>query len=299
MCYSRGIFMKKRAENAKINKQKITRISSEISKEIHHYADFSNELQRLNMDIYEMSYAILDNKWQKDGLFVPFNRIYYVCSGKADIFCNGKCTTITEGNAYILPADSNYAFKCENNLEKFYFHFNIFSYDNRDIFSSIKECIEIKNCHEEINFLKENWTKDSLLSVLQVKTMLYQTVCKGLLHCGISIGGFEQYSPIVKQTIVYINNNLSSKLKISDIAKHLFLSESYISKRFKKETNHSLKKYINDKILNETALALRHTNMTIKEISDLFGFCDQFHFSRVFSAHYGMPPKTYRRLIIV
>ena len=283
----------------KSKNKKITRIFSPISKEVQHYSQFSNELQRLNMDIYEMSYAILDHNWRKSGLFVPFNRIYFVCSGSADIFCNGNCRTITEGNAYVLPADSHYAFRCDETLEKFYFHFNIYCHDNRDIFSSVKEVIELKNFSEEINFLKKNWKKDSLLSVLEVKTILYKTVCKALKSKGISLGSFNSYSHIVEKTLEYINANLSSKLKVSDIANHLFLSESYISKRFKAEVGQSIKNYINDKVLNEAAISLRHTNKTIKEISDSLGFCDQFYFSRVFSAHYEMPPKTYRELVLV
>jgi len=129
--------------------------------------------------------------------------------------------------------------------------------------------------------------------------MLYNMVCEGLKSKGFVPEALKSYSPTVRHAIGYINENLNAGLKISDIAKHLYLSEGYISKLFRQETGYSLKKYINDKLLNEAALALRHTSMNIKEISASLGFCDQFYFSRVFSSHYGMSPKNYRRLIIV
>lgn len=273
----------------------ITSINSSDCKEVLHNTLFSNELERLKMSIYEMSYAILDQNWHMSNLFVPFSRIYFVCKGSADIFCNGKQTTITPGNAYILPADSNYSFKCDSYLEKFYFHFNIYCQGNFDIFSSVKDIITLENRNEEIKILLDNWDTDDLLPVLQIKSILYKTVCDGLISSNISLDKINPYSDVVKHTFDYINNNLSANIKLDDIASELSFSKSYISKCFKNETGLSVKNYLANKLMIETAISLKHTNMTIKEISDLYGFYDQFYFSKLFTSYYGMPPKKYRQ----
>ena len=56
-------------------------------------------------------------------------------------------------------------------------------------------------------------------------------------------------NPVLSDAIAYINDHLLTMKTVSEIADHLFVSESYLYQLFKKEIHQSPKKYINDKRL--------------------------------------------------
>jgi AraC-like DNA-binding protein len=63
----------------------------------------------------------------------------------------------------------------------------------------------------------------------------------------------------------------------------------------KKYINMALGKYIDDRILAEAERLLLNTNLSIKDISDKLGFCDQFYFCRKFTFYYGVSPIKHRQ----
>ena len=105
---------------------------------------------------------------------------------------------------------------------------------------------------------------------------------------------FVSYSPLVQSAINHINSNLTVNLSVETIAAALFVSPSKLQKKFKAETGVSIGKYIHERIMFTAERKLRQKNMTLKEISESLGFCDQFYFSRCFSQKYGVSPRTFR-----
>ena len=97
---------------------------------------------------------------------------------------------------------------------------------------------------------------------------------------------------IVSEIISYINENITNKILIKDIADKLSLSESRISHIFKQETGLSILKFINKKRLILAKEFIRkgeHLNV----IYGLCGFQDNTSFFRSFKKEYGITPKNY------
>jgi AraC-like DNA-binding protein len=105
----------------------------------------------------------------------------------------------------------------------------------------------------------------------------------------------NEYSPEIKSAIGYISNNLSVGLSISAIAKEISFAPSTLTRRFRKETGMSIGEYIDNLIMFRAERALISTDSSILEISEAFGFCDQFYFSRRFKEKYGASPREYRK----
>lgn len=99
------------------------------------------------------------------------------------------------------------------------------------------------------------------------------------------------------QTVVgaYIQNNLTLQLSGEQIAQALFTSPSHLYKRFKAETGISLGAYQDKLIFYRATLLLAERQLSLKEISQQLGFCDQYYFSRRFKAQIGMTPSSYRK----
>ena len=105
----------------------------------------------------------------------------------------------------------------------------------------------------------------------------------------------KNYSQSVNRALGYIHDNLSVKLRIDDICRNVYSARSTLVKKFSEETGMSIGEYINSEVMTICEQLLCETDLPISEISERFGFCDQFYFSRCFKAKYGETPQKYRK----
>ena len=97
---------------------------------------------------------------------------------------------------------------------------------------------------------------------------------------------------IIREIVSYINENLTGKILIKDIACNLSLSESRISHIFKQETGMSILKFINKKRLI-LAKELIRNGEHLNVVYGLCGFQDNTSFFRAFKKEYNITPKSY------
>ena len=109
----------------------------------------------------------------------------------------------------------------------------------------------------------------------------------------------EQVSPLVQDLMRFMLKNLSSKLKVEDIASQVLLSSSYCNAVFKKEMGMPLMQYLMKIRLEEAKLQLLANEYTLKEISENVGFDDYNLFARAFKKHLGITPLEYRNLFVL
>lgn len=104
-----------------------------------------------------------------------------------------------------------------------------------------------------------------------------------------------EFSPHIRNCIKYINENLSKKIKVSDIAKFCGISADYLSQIFKKEIGENLSSYIVRQKL-EKAKSLLLNGISSKEICLEIGFSSQAYFVTLFKRYYNMTPSDYVKL---
>lgn len=92
----------------------------------------------------------------------------------------------------------------------------------------------------------------------------------------------------------YIQHHLSESITTEEIAKHLFLSRSRLSVKFKQEAGITLNDYILSEKIEEAKRLLRYSGKSMLSISLYLGFSSQSHFSRVFKKYTGMTPNEYK-----
>lgn len=92
----------------------------------------------------------------------------------------------------------------------------------------------------------------------------------------------------------YIQHHLSEPITTEEIAKHLFLSRSRLSVKFKQEAGITLNDYILSEKIEEAKRLLRYSGKSMLSISLYLGFSSQSHFSRVFKKYTGMTPNEYK-----
>lgn len=99
---------------------------------------------------------------------------------------------------------------------------------------------------------------------------------------------------IVNQILNYIYIRLHEKVSLKDISRDLGLSESHLSHEFKEAMGQSIMDYLRQLKVERSKFFLRSTNMSLIEISELLGFYDQSHFTKVFKEYTKQTPRNYR-----
>ena len=94
---------------------------------------------------------------------------------------------------------------------------------------------------------------------------------------------------IVKNAIKFMYENYKLKLSLLDVAE-----QCYISNWLNKYTGKGFFEIINIIRLDKAKELLRTTSYKIQEISEMVGFQDVTHFSRIFKSYVGVSPKEFR-----
>jgi two-component system, response regulator YesN len=99
----------------------------------------------------------------------------------------------------------------------------------------------------------------------------------------------------VEQAKQYIQEYYAdSSISLSSICKYLYVSVSYFSLIFKKETGETFVEFLTKFRLEKAKQLLRGTDYKTYEIAEMAGYSDPHYFSAVFKKQVGVSPKEYR-----
>lgn len=94
-----------------------------------------------------------------------------------------------------------------------------------------------------------------------------------------------------------VHKNYNEKIQLADYASKYYVNASYLSQRFKLETGKSFTAYVLDVRLKKGEELLRETNYAVSQISEMIGYEDQGHFSKLFKKYKGNSPQNYRQYL--
>ncbi len=125
---------------------------------------------------------------------------------------------------------------------------------------------------------------NSSFAILKMCLMLYNNPVKGE----------ATQNALIEKALQYINSNFEKNIKIADICKSLYVSESYLCHTFKKEVNMTVKEYILKQQIIKALYLLENTNASLESIAQDCGFSSHSQFSKRFKSEVKCSPKSYR-----
>jgi signal transduction histidine kinase/AraC-like DNA-binding protein/ActR/RegA family two-component response regulator len=100
---------------------------------------------------------------------------------------------------------------------------------------------------------------------------------------------------LVRKTMAYIHGHYAEPVSRVDLARHVALSEDYLTACFRREMGVTPITYLNRYRVHQARQLLTHTSKSVTEIALEVGFSDSGYFSRVFRREVGVSPEAYRQ----
>lgn len=105
----------------------------------------------------------------------------------------------------------------------------------------------------------------------------------------------KKRSPRLARMMTYIEEHLTERIELADIAENVGISRTYASAVFREEMGMTISEFILKERMLEAKRMLRDTDLTVAAIADKLAFCSQSYFTKNFTEAEGMTPVEYRR----
>ncbi len=138
-------------------------------------------------------------------------------------------------------------------------------------------------------------THKGIESYLTVNMLLTMAMTELLTTRDEDKNTVEKHPAWVTEAAAYIAAHFREPLGIVALADRFFLSPGHFTRQFKKYTGRSPKEYQTLCRVDEAALLLRGTKLSVAEIASRTGFTTQSRMGEIFRRTYGLSPLEYRK----
>ncbi|MCE4051515.1 MULTISPECIES: AraC family transcriptional regulator [Bacillaceae] len=252
-----------------------------------------------------------DNQLHKHSFF----EVCFVVEGEG-FYIDEQCSYPLQGNTIFLSRpEVPHQIKSEQGLSLLYVAFELMESESTEswvnIMNSAKKCapVLLHNSDTETGYL---W-KSLLIQATKHKHEFFEemlvTIAGSLiisilqdfvpdLNKSSQKEEPDQHSDLLTQARLYIHDNLSNCLKLTEVARHLHISGRHLSRVFVSELGMSFSKYVQDERIKKASMLLKKTNLSLKEIAEETGFMNVQYFTRVFTSMMQTSPGRFRSMFI-
>lgn len=150
------------------------------------------------------------------------------------------------------------------------------------------ECNHFGHIYAQVSaFFRQRVLEDRYYEALSI---FYQIVAANSIERKKSGGNFSEE---VKTYLSLHYHNQS--VSIEQLCRDMNISHAKLCRVFKSQAGTTPSQYLTDVRLREACKLLHETEMKIAEIAYSVGFCDPYHFMKVFKQTYGLTPSQFRK----
>ena len=271
-----------------INKSKITSIISVIKNNIYDkdidlkfiFKKKFKKNERVHLHSNKITTDLLDYKYVEDCIRLDKRLVHTVSSGS-------KVNSLK-----VLDKILDLYF-VEEEAYNIRMHQNKLIYYNTLLLVMLKDK-DVSNIYAASLFKRYMKKIESARFDKDIKDIFYDMVMD---YCfAISEFNIKHHSSLVGKVVDHINSNLQDNLSVNEIANRFYVSPTYLSRIFKKETGFSVIEYINKLKIKHSTFLLRDTALPIQDISRIIGINDVNYFCRIFKKYMNQTPTQYRKI---
>lgn len=239
-------------------------------------------------------YVKTDATWRSAPLPTDISRLYFVEAGSGMLLSHEEQMPLRPGHVYLAPCGLACGYYGTDSVTKLFFHLSL-PYHGRDAFEGCGRFLELPFPAEEIRRLTAWYFSEKEEDQLRLRTAILHTVCRFLTAQDYTPPTRAALSRPVEKALDLLRAGVRADTTVRGLAAACYVSPTLLSRRFKEEMGVSLSAYMEGQIMQEAGRLLSQSTLTVGEISERLGFCDQFYFSRRFSVFFGVPPREFRK----
>lgn len=230
--------------------------------------------------------------------------LIYCVEGQGEVRLKETTHVVSADHCFIIPAGMSHSYHSDeqNPWSIYWIHFSGLKSSSYARFAGQVVPIErskTSRISDRVDLFSEIFR--NLDRGFSVETLEYVNLC--LPHLLASFTHLSQFRLIkesgekdpVAQSINFMLEQLTKKLKLDEIATETGLSASHFSRLFQNRTGHSPIDYFIQLKIQRACRLLDNSGWMIADVAREMGFEDQFYFSRVFRKVMGMSPGEYRK----
>ncbi|QGQ99050.1 AraC family transcriptional regulator [Paenibacillus psychroresistens] len=283
-----------------------SKLSQDIEIYLSHYlATISGEQVSFSVHYWGLYPKHLDNPVHKHSCY----EVCYVISGEGSYIEEEIEYPLSTGTLFLSRPHLWHQIRSEQGLALAFVAFEVMAAST--VTKAVKAFHQLTTT---TNFIIRN--AENLPSVLLWRALLEQTsrmrlisddYLKNMAHCllvsfleafvenNVQEINLDMHSIIqVNQIKLMIRDNLERLPLISDLAKHVYISERHLSRLFLEHTGQNITEYIRAERMKLAIGLLKATKESMKGIAEKCGFTTVQYFTKVFSAVTGVSPARYR-----
>lgn len=275
-------------------------------------------LQKLSFNLSFVEHCRLGKEWNYSNIISPFTRIYLITKGEAYIYLMDKKIKLRKGYLYLIPSFQQCTYQCDNLMEQFYATFTSHLPNKLSIYQLYNFNVEVKASDFHYQLFNKLCLANPNMSLPSGDPLIYQKmnlnaikkkhrdakeslVSNGIL--GLLFSEFINSTKMelktesmnrISESIMFIHQNLSSKLTVNDLAQKCSMSSDHFTRKFKELTKQNPIDYINRQRIEKALLLLNTTSYSCKEIGYQCGFNSNTYFSKIFKKYVKYSPNDYR-----
>lgn len=258
-------------------------------------------------------YQVGENIMERSGLIDSHSQrcceISYVASGEAQFYSDGKSEKLSKGDIQIISKSRQHKISVspESRLRYLFLGFDIVS--DKGIGADLKAFYD----NADGIVVKDNGIVSSIFNSF-VNELSYESRYSDELYCDYArillVNIYRIYADIRSKTfeanrhilggtvfavMKYIDANILSVIRVSDIAENLNYSPAYISRIFKQKMGVNIKEYLDERKIDTAKRLLGEKKYKINEISSMLGYDDYALFCKKFRKISGASPSEYQK----
>jgi len=277
-----------------------------------------NSIQQLLFRVYRIDYNLRLPNWSIPRTDRPYTVFWYVKSGRKTVFINDIEYTVKKGDLVVFPSDIPFEIVKSERAELEHYeialsiHFgpyNLMSIYKLPIVSSIDKHMTLiklweqleKDWHTNIKYL---YKSDSTLHENELDDIIclsdfYATTLEWFRYIVSTLKGnteslFPNIDSRLRSIFYYVNENISKKITLEELADLIYVSKSHLIYLFKEYIGQPPMDYVKKIKIQKAKELLLTTKLPLNKISERIGYDNQSQFSRAFRQDTGMSPTAYR-----
>lgn len=231
--------------------------------------------------------------------------VHILTDGEQAYEIGGEIHRVSGGSFIVIPPDVRHRVVCSlKGSFKYSMTFSVKNGFENPIPLSQKTALVKeydKSVRDTLCKISEEYRYARAFSPVLVENAVFELVVGILRGFGFAEQRWERElsdgNGIIEMAKKYINDNVEQNLSVPDVAAYCYLGEKQLTRLFNFYEKKSPAEYIRDVRIRRIECLLADGGLSIKEISRIMNFNNEYYFNTFFAKYYGMPPGEYRKTL--